>query len=198
MAPTPQPDSDGQRNPSIDWAAELGAHGGWLRSVIAARVGERQAVDDVFQEVALAAVQQRSPIADGAKTAPWLYRLAVVHATRHRRRMARKRRHETGAAGVRRSIADDRAQQIPIEWLLLQERRDLVHAALGRLSGRDAEILMLKYFEGWSYRTLAERLAIGEKAVDARLHRARQRLRAELTGLLDEESPWSQKGNRTQ
>lgn len=36
---------------------------------------------------------------------------------------------------------------------------------------------MLKYSEGWSYRELAARLGVGEGAVEARLHRARRRLR---------------------
>ncbi|MHC4402168.1 MAG: RNA polymerase sigma factor [Planctomycetota bacterium] len=193
MRPTRHADNNGHDGPSIDWAEELAAHRGWLRSVIAARLGEGQAVDDVFQEVALAAVEQRSPIADPARVAAWLYRLAVVHATRYRRKVARRRRHERRAAGIRRSA--DQAEEIPLEWLLRKERRDLVQAALGRLAGRDAEILILKYFERWSYRTLAERLDISEKAVDARLHRARGRLRAELKNLLDEEPSCSQKEN---
>ena len=48
---------------------------------------------------------------------------------------------------------------------------------------RDAEILLLKYTEDWSYRQLAGRLGITESAVEARLHRARLRLRAELASL---------------
>jgi RNA polymerase sigma-70 factor (ECF subfamily) len=46
------------------------------------------------------------------------------------------------------------------------------------LSPRDAEILLLKYTEDWSYRELAAHLGISESAVEARLHRARGRLRA--------------------
>ena len=50
-------------------------------------------------------------------------------------------------------------------------------------ASRDAEILLLKYTEDWSYRQLASRLGITKVAVEARLHRARQRFRAELTNL---------------
>ena len=53
--------------------------------------------------------------------------------------------------------------------------------ALTRLPPRDAEVLILKYAEGWSYRELAEHLGQSEPAVESRLHRARQRLRQELT-----------------
>ena len=39
----------------------------WLRTIVYARVGEPQAVDEVMQEVALAAVRQKAPIADPTK-----------------------------------------------------------------------------------------------------------------------------------
>ena len=55
--------------------------------------------------------------------------------------------------------------------------------ALELLPRRDAEILMLKYTENWSYRELAENLGISQTAVQARLHRARQKLREELAAL---------------
>ena len=54
---------------------------------------------------------------------------------------------------------------------------------MARLPRRDAEILLLKYTESWSYRRLAQHLGITESAVEARLHRARNRLRKELTAL---------------
>jgi RNA polymerase sigma-70 factor (ECF subfamily) len=63
---------------------------------------------------------------------------------------------------------------------LLDERRQLVCEALARLAARDAEILLLKYTEGFSYRDLAARLGVGEAAIEARLHRARAKLRDAL------------------
>jgi len=71
----------------------------------------------------------------------------------------------------------------PLRWLLADERRELVRKALARLPRRDAEILSLKYSENWSYRELAERLGVSPAAMQARLHRARQRLRSELAAL---------------
>ena len=52
--------------------------------------------------------------------------------------------------------------------------------ALARLPKRDAEILLLKYTEEWSYRELAEHLGLSTSAVEARLHRARQKMRRAL------------------
>ena len=58
--------------------------------------------------------------------------------------------------------------------------------AIARLAQRDAELLLLKYTEDWSYRDLAERLGMSVSAVEARLHRARGRMRAALTSLAPE------------
>jgi RNA polymerase sigma-70 factor (ECF subfamily) len=55
-----------------------------------------------------------------------------------------------------------------------------VREALETLAAKDREILLLKYTEDWSYHQLAAHLGIGHSAVEARLHRARQRLRDRL------------------
>ncbi|MCA9267276.1 MAG: hypothetical protein KDA41_02340, partial [Planctomycetales bacterium] len=78
--------------PVVDWQAELVRHAPWLRTIIAARLGEPAAIDDVLQEVALAAVKQAAPLADAAKVSPWLYRLAVRQCLLHRRKRGRQRK----------------------------------------------------------------------------------------------------------
>src|SRR5262245_46464709 len=76
----------------IDWSTLLGRHERWLRTVIFARLGGHEGVDEVFQEVSLAAVRQQAPLADPSKAAPWLYRLAVLQALLYRRRHGRQRK----------------------------------------------------------------------------------------------------------
>ena len=61
------------------------------------------------------------------------------------------------------------------------ERQALVRHSLGRLHSRDREMLLLKYTQQWSYEQIAEHLGVSHSAVESRLHRARQRLRHELT-----------------
>ena len=53
----------------------------------------------------------------------------------------------------------------PLAWLLHGERDTLVRRAVARLPPREAEILMLKHVEGWSYREIATRLGTTPKAV---------------------------------
>jgi RNA polymerase sigma-70 factor (ECF subfamily) len=169
--------------PSIDWPAMLAKHDRWLRTVILARVGEGQAVDEVMQEVSLAALRQRAPLQDASKVAPWLYRLAVVQSLLYRRKRGRMRKL-TDRYGERvRPAAEDSREPDPLAWLLADERRRMVRTALAGLPPRDAEILLLKYTEGWSYYQIADSLGVSHSAVEARLHRARQRLRNELAAL---------------
>ena len=166
----------------IDWNAALQEHDRWLRTIVYARVGEPQAVDEVMQEVALAAVRQKAPLLDPSKVAPWLYRLAVTQSLLYRRKQGRQRKL-TGNYAQRVRPTEESPQGDPLGWLLADERRQLIRTALGRLNRRDAEILLLKYTEDWSYQELASHLGISVSALQARLHRARQRLRNELAAL---------------
>jgi RNA polymerase sigma-70 factor (ECF subfamily) len=176
--PKARADADG-----IDWPSVLAEHDRWLRTVVCARVSEPQAIDDVMQEVSLAAVRQHAPLDDPAKVGAWLYRLAVRYSLLYRRKQGRRRKLiDRYAERYRPSEADTR-QVDPLGWLLAKERHVQVRKAMSRLARRDAEILLLKYTEDWSYRALAEHLGITESAVETRLHRARQRLRAELAAI---------------
>jgi len=168
---------------SIDWQAALAEHNQWLRTVVYARVGEPEAVDEVMQEVSLAAVEQRSPLSDPTKVAPWLYRLAVTQSLLYRRKQGRRRKLTDRYAQRKRPKEQDNREADPLGWLLADERRRLIRTAVARLPRRDREILLLKYTEDWSYRDLSEHLGITLSAVEARLHRARRRLRDELAAL---------------
>jgi len=171
-------------HPSIDWQAALAQHDRWLRTVALARLREPQAVEEVVQEVALAAVRQAAPLTDSSKVAPWLYRLTVRQALLYRRKCGRRRRLVGRyAEQVVRDESGPALAVDPLGWLLAEERRGLVRLALTRLVPRDAEILLLKYTESWNYHQIAAHLGVTHAAVEARLHRARRRLREELAAL---------------
>ena len=169
--------------PNIDWAAALAEHGKWLRTVVLARIGEPQAVDEVLQEVALAAVRNKAPLSDVRKLAPWLYQLAVRQTLLYRRKHGRARNLVNRYAERNQPREEDARSPDPLGWLLHGERKELIRVALDRLGRRDREILLLKYAEEWSYKDISTHLGISQSAVEARLHRARKRLRVELESL---------------
>jgi RNA polymerase sigma-70 factor (ECF subfamily) len=178
--------TNGKPAGAVDWGALLAEHEAWLRAVILVRTGEAQAVDEVWQDVSLAAVEQRAPLAEVTRAPAWLYRLAVIRSIRYRRQAVRQRRRWLQLASESNghaSVGED-----PFRWLVNEERRQLVRDALARLSGKDAEILMLKYQQHWSYGRIAAVLGISESAVDGRVFRARERLRSQLANHFSEES----------
>ncbi|MEK6246576.1 MAG: RNA polymerase sigma factor [Planctomycetales bacterium] len=165
----------------INWQAELTQHDRWLRNVVLARVGERQAVDDVMQEVSLAAIRQQAPLRDPSKVGAWLYRLAVTKSLLYRRTMGRRRNlHKRYAERVESSHP---GPPDPLGWMLDSERQGKIREAIMALSTKDKEILLLKYTENWTYQQLADRLEISNAAVESRLHRARARMRRQLARL---------------
>jgi len=167
----------------LDWSALLTQHERWLRTVVFARLGSAEGVDEVLQEVALAAVRQHAPLADPSKAAPWLYRLAVLQSLLYRRRHGRHRKLIGRFAQRLPQREEETDSADPLAWLLSDERRRLVRDAVSRLAPRDAEILLLKYTQDWSYHQLSARLGVSHSAVETRLHRARARLRSELMAL---------------
>ena len=94
--------------------------------------------------------------------------------------------HYPHVVGQGHAAADVDPRPSPLGWLLHDERRSLIQQALRRLPPRDADLLTLKYAEGWSVRELAGRLGVSASAIEARLHRARGRLRLALADLAAE------------
>lgn len=157
-----------------------------LRRVLYARLGSVDEVDDVMQEVALALVKQQPDVADPAKAPAYLYQVAVRQSLMFRRTVGRRRNMEKRFA----ETLNEDVQRDPLDWLLADERRERIRQAMNDLTDDDREILLLKHGENMSYREIAETLSITESAVEARLYRARKRLRSRLAALeIDQPQP---------
>ncbi|MCG8448133.1 MAG: sigma-70 family RNA polymerase sigma factor [Pirellulales bacterium] len=163
----------------------LAEHRRWLATVLRARGVDAGSVDEVLQEINAAACAGADRLRDAQKVAPWLYRIAVLSALQYRRRVGRRRKLVERIA-AQQSKTTTSAEPDPLAWLLADEQRTLVRQALANLPTRDAELMLLKYTEDWSYRQLAEHLGVSESAVEARLHRARKKMRKALAILSPE------------
>jgi RNA polymerase sigma-70 factor (ECF subfamily) len=65
------------------------------------------------------------------------------------------------------------------------ETTEILEAALARLPERDATILKLRFMRDFDYKQIAEALNLAEASVGQTLHRAKQKLLAEIRGVLD-------------
>lgn len=168
LAPTP-----------IDWGKAWEEHRRWLATVIRARLADREAAEDVLQEVATAAISQLSRPTDPSKIAPWLYRVALRQVINHHRANGRRRRLVQGAIAAGHGTETSRDIE-PGEHLLRQEESKSLSEALQHMDPQDRQLLLLKYTEGWGYQELSQHLGISIKTVEYRLLKARKALRAAI------------------
>jgi RNA polymerase sigma-70 factor (ECF subfamily) len=136
-------------------------------------------VQDVVQDVFLAALQSLPRFRGEARPATWLYRIAVNECRRHRRRRILRlrlwQRREPRDAATSHPVADT-------------ETHAQVRRAVAALAPPYREVVVLRYLEGLPIEEIAAIVGHSPNAVEVRLHRAREALR-ETLGPLWQESP---------
>jgi RNA polymerase sigma-70 factor (ECF subfamily) len=133
-------------------------------------------VDDVVQEVLLAAWRHRKTFRGDASLSTWLTRIAIRKAQNHVRAATVRRRLFGWWPGSAPDEPAAPAQGDDVQATQL----DRTQRAMHRLAQKDREVLVLRYLEQRDIEQIADALGCSRAAVDARLTRARQRLRAEL------------------
>jgi RNA polymerase sigma-70 factor (ECF subfamily) len=122
--------------------------------------------EDIAQDALLRAWRRRSTLRESDRRNQWL---ATIVRNEAFRQHARVRPDPTSTIEQQEGEEDQRV-------LATVELADL-HAALGRLSERERELLEMRYQEDLTQAAIAEKLGIPEGTVKVRLHRARNKLR---------------------
>lgn len=165
---------------ACDPAEGFADHQAWLRTVLMSRLGNREEADEVLQEVALAAASHSAKGQLIERVGPWLYRVALRQVLLLRRRQGRRRRLISNVAASAPATDACANNHSPLDWMLSQERGQMVRRALAHLGERDRQLLLLKYVDGLSYEQIGRALGVTASAVQSRLHRARKILRQQL------------------
>jgi RNA polymerase sigma-70 factor (ECF subfamily) len=132
--------------------------------------------EDVVQEACVRAMRYFSSLRE-ADARPWF--LAIVRNTWYSRASRRSHLAEANAEdGVQRERPDQALD--PEERLLQQHTVAVVRAALEQLPADFREAIVLREFEGLSYKEIAEVVRVPIGTVMSRLARARERLAAVL------------------
>lgn len=155
-------------------------HQAWLRTALHARLGCAHEVEEVMQEVAIAAATQSAKREPVERVAPWLYRVALRQMMLFRRKAGRRRRLIENASKLLPARDSSSQTREPLDWLISLERQKEVQSAMSCMSERDRQLLMLKYVDGLSYSEIAQRIGVTASSVQSRLHRARALLREKL------------------
>jgi len=152
-----------------------------VRDYLRRLTGEREASDDLLQEVLVAVWRSAA-----TPFAVWLFTIARNAALSHlRRRSARARLLAVLAAAPRALLArfERRAPATPPDDVIGMEFAAAFDAALLRLPEEFRSVFLLREREGLSYEEIAAIVAVPAKTVSTRLVRAREKLRREL-------APW--------
>lgn len=152
-------------------------------------VGDDEDARDMSQDAFVKAYQARDSFDPNRPFFPWLYRILKNHCLNFLKRSSR-----TGGSLYFEDNPDRErfaaSDPTPLENLELEERKRIVHAAVGLLSDDHREIIVLKNFKNCSYAEIAEILDIPIGTVMSRLYYARKSLkemieRIEAEGLPD-------------
>jgi len=155
-------------------------------------LGNEDDANDVAQETFVRVFQARERFRTTEKFSAWLFTIAANLA---RNQIRWRTRHpnvsleaESGSAAEPLANVLPAKEATPNEQAVKLERAAAVRAAVGRLPADLREAIVLCE---WEEKSVAEAAAILEatpKAVESRLYRARQNLREELKGWLQDSS----------
>src|SRR5581483_3398453 len=148
--------------------------GDLLYGFVFARVGgDRQAAEDVVQDVYLEAMRSAASYRGDAAVSTWLCAIARRRLGRHYERERRQAAAERGLQLVKAEDGDPGPDHAV-------EERDEIVRALGRLPALHRQVLVLKYLDGQAVAEIAEALGRSRVQVQSLLQRAREGLRHEL------------------
>jgi RNA polymerase sigma factor (sigma-70 family) len=143
--------------------------------------------EDITQEVFLSALRRMRATETPIAFKPWVYEIAknaCIDAFRRARR-AEEVSYDTEDGSERLQLVSTR----PTPDAAVDTRMSLDHlrGALGGLSDAHHQILVMREFEGLSYRQIGERLGMSRPSVESTLFRARRRLSEEYQELVSGE-----------
>ena len=154
-----------------------------VRRVVAARMTDGDAVDDLVQETLVRVLGARSRL-DGRALGPYAIVIARNLVASFWRDADTSRRHE-------HRLFDPREPTAPDGPLVEDEEAAAVRAALGRLDPAERDVLVAHEVEGKGTTSLAESIGSTPAAVAKRLSRSRAKLRVEYLLELAGEPPSS-------
>jgi RNA polymerase sigma factor (sigma-70 family) len=152
---------------------------------VAGRVRDSGRAEDVVQEVFLSALRRMRATDAEISFRPWIFEIAKNATIDHFRRASRTEEvsihgHETMRPSDQlRLVAVAHAR--PENAMLHKERFEQLQTSFASLSPSHHRVLVLREFEGRSYREIAQELDMTRPAVESALFRARRRLEEEYT-----------------
>lgn len=163
----------GSGQPPADFAALYEEHYPRLYRTVRAIVLDPRLAEDLTQDAFVQAYVKWDSYQGSGPVAAWLYRIAVNHALSHLRRP----RLSALVTRIGQSLLNGGHEPDP--QTMVTDRMDVTEA-LALLAPQQRAALVLYYYQGYSYREIAQVLGVAEGTVGASLNAARKRLRDRL------------------
>lgn len=141
-------------------------------------------VDDIVQEVFVAALVGLKRFRGASSLRTWLFTITINKCRRHRFRLFRRLRTVTLEKADVVESRDRGGDKAAMD----QEVFAGVRRAVQTLPQKYREVLALKYLQGLEAEEICELLGITANVLQVRLNRARKRLKEQLGDLLEEKS----------
>lgn len=157
-------------------------HAGRLMSYLTRCLQDKDTAADLSQETFVRVYQHRNKFDAQWKFSTWLYAIASNLVRDHLRWVARH--PEVPDEGIHLSETTAAPELSPSEKMQAHERADAVRQAVAALPEELRLPLILAEYEEQAQAEIGEILGCTAKAVETRIYRARQQLRARLNKLL--------------
>jgi RNA polymerase sigma factor (sigma-70 family) len=135
---------------------------------------------DLAQETFVRLYRHRESYRPGARFTTWMFQIALNLTRDHARKRARRRTDSLEAAPPAATAGLAAPGSAPDAAARRAEEVAAVRAAIAALPGELREVLVLFEYEDKSHAEIAEIIGASPKAVETRLYRARDKLRASL------------------
>lgn len=166
----------------------MGRHGARLFGYLMRSLQNEDDAADAAQETFVRIYQNRMRFDERQRFSTWLFAIAsnlVKDRFRWRTRhpqVSMDADAGEGKSSIQENLTDEKP--LPSEAMQNSERADKIRRAVGSLPEELRTPLILSEYEGKAHAEIAYIQGCSVKAVEARIYRARQRLRKELSDLL--------------
>lgn len=144
--------------------------------------GDKETAEDLAQEVFLQVYIKAPTFRVKSKLSTWLYRIAVNQCLNYNRK--NKSSPQKGPSGSSGESFSSQVENIsapphysPEKTLEKKEEQAFIRQTVLSLPEKQQSAFILHYWEGLSYREIAEVLKTSLSSVESRIHRARKALR---------------------
>ena len=138
--------------------------------------------EDAASDAFYTALEKLSDLKDPYRFGPWLRTIVIRTA----RRLMKSQKEKKSLENHNLSDGESSVQDSHLEK---QEFANLIHEAVGVLSGSLREAVSLFYFEGYNIKEAAQFLGVPEGTLKRRLHEGRKQLRAAVEKIMKGTKP---------